>query len=234
MEDWKIGRRREEEEEEEESRTLLPTVSGSKIPPLVFVAATTRSTNTLSIKGTSFFAKAWLMMTVASLLLQWLSTTTHDWSPLMRISFQDLKYFFSPNVSTFFLSLSLFLSPSSMTTTAVASSKVSSPWIANSRAAQKAQKRFVGSAKTTTVRTSSLRRRIVGPKKSRYDQNAHHRGRQKRITIRMENFESTPKPDGAPKCTNYYTPELVSKAIAELTAESARTAIEKRGISRWD
>ena len=45
----------------------------------------------------------------------------------------------------------------------------------------------------------------------------------------MENFESTPKPDGAPKCTNYYTPELVSKAIAELTAESARTAIEKRG-----
>ena len=56
-EDWKIGRR------EEESRTLLPTVSGSKIPPLVFVAATTRSTNTLSIKGTSFFAKAWLMMT---------------------------------------------------------------------------------------------------------------------------------------------------------------------------
>jgi len=112
LEDWKIGRRREEEEEEEEeSRTLLPTVSGSKIPPLVFVAATTRSTNTLSIKGTSFFAKAWLMMmTVASLLLQWLSTTTHDdWSPLMRISFrEDLKYFFSPiNVSTFFLSLSL-------------------------------------------------------------------------------------------------------------------------------
>ena len=133
-------------------------------------------------------------------------------------------------MSRLFSSLSLSLSPSSMTTTAVASSKVSSyPWIANSEAAQKAQKRFVGSAKTTTARTSSLRRRIVGPKKSRYDQNAHHRGRQKRITIRMENFESTPKPDGAPKCTNYYTPELVSKAIAELTAESARTAIEKRG-----
>ena len=74
--DWKIGIGREEEEEEEEeeeSRTLLPTVSGSKIPPLVFVAATTRSTNTLSIKGTSFFAKAWLMMTVASLLSQWVS-----------------------------------------------------------------------------------------------------------------------------------------------------------------
>ena len=45
----------------------------------------------------------------------------------------------------------------------------------------------------------------------------------------MENFESTPKPDGAPECTVYYTPELVSKAIAELTAESARSAIEERG-----
>ena len=45
----------------------------------------------------------------------------------------------------------------------------------------------------------------------------------------MENFESTPKPEGAPECTVYYTPELVSKAIAELTAESARSAIEERG-----
>ena len=44
-----------------------------------------------------------------------------------------------------------------------------------------------------------------------------------------ENFESTPKPEGAPECTVYYTPELVSKAIAELTAESARSAIEERG-----
>ena len=44
----------------------------------------------------------------------------------------------------------------------------------------------------------------------------------------MENFESTPKPEGAPECTVYYTPELVSKAIAELTAESARSAIEER------
>jgi len=53
--------------------------------------------------------------------------------------------------------------------------------------------------------------------------------KKKRKIIKMENFESTPKPDGAPECTIYYTPELVSKAIAELTAESARVAIEERG-----
>jgi len=169
------------------------------------------------------------MMTVASLLSQWVSAAAcgllYSYECGFLFGIQS-HFFFEVRMSRLFSSL--FPSPSSMTTTAVASSKVSSPWIAHSRAAQKAQKRFVGSATTTT----SLRHKIlVGPKKSRYGhQNAHqNRGRQKRITIRMENFESTPKPDGAPKCTNYYTPELVSKAIAELTAESARTAIEKRG-----
>ena len=128
------------------------------------------------------------------------------------------------------LSLSLFPSPSSMTTTAVASSKVSFPWIAHSRAAQKAQKRFVGSATTTT----SLRHKIlVGPKKIslRPPERAPKPRKTKENNDTNGNFESTPKPDGAPKCTNYYTPELVSKAIAELTAESARTAIKKRGFA---
>ena len=117
MEEWKIGRRREEEEEEEEeSRTLLPTVSGSKIPPLVFVAATTRSTNTLSIKGTSFFAKAWLMMTVASLLSQWVSAAACGllYSYECGFLFGIQSHFFFKvqiiNVSTFSLSLSLSIS----------------------------------------------------------------------------------------------------------------------------
>ena len=107
---WK---RREKEEEEEESRTLLPTVSGSKIPPLVFVAATTRSTNTLSIKGTSFFAKAWLMMTVASLLSQWVSAAACGllYSYECGFLFGIQSHFFFKvqiiNVSTFSLSLSL-------------------------------------------------------------------------------------------------------------------------------
>ena len=113
--DWKIGigREEEEEEEEEESRTLLPTVSGSKIPPLVFVAATTRSTNTLSIKGTSFFAKAWLMMTVASLLSQWVSAAACGllYSYECGFLFGIQSHFFFKvqiiNVSTFSLSLSL-------------------------------------------------------------------------------------------------------------------------------
>ena len=45
----------------------------------------------------------------------------------------------------------------------------------------------------------------------------------------MEAFESTEKPEGALDCVIYYTPELVSKAIADLTAESAEKAIDARG-----
>jgi len=55
-------------ERETKKRTLLPTVSGNKIPPLVFVAATALSTKTLSSSGINFFA-AWLIFFSLSLSL---------------------------------------------------------------------------------------------------------------------------------------------------------------------
>lgn len=75
--------------------------------------------------------------------------------------------------------------------------------------------------KSTFLKTTS-----IGSKSS---SKISHRSTRYKNIIKMENFESTPKPEGAPDCTVYYTPELVSKAIAELTAESARSAIEERG-----
>lgn len=73
-----IHKKKTKEEEEEEwewefiRRTLLPTVSGNKIPPLVFVAATALSTRTLSIRGINFFTALIVLLcrwwVVASLL----------------------------------------------------------------------------------------------------------------------------------------------------------------------
>ena len=73
-----IHKKKTKEDKEEEwewefiRRTLLPTVSGNKIPPLVFVAATALSTRTLSIRGINFFTALIVLLcrwwVVASLL----------------------------------------------------------------------------------------------------------------------------------------------------------------------
>lgn len=65
----KEGKRRNQQQqaskrEKPKKRTLLPTVSGNKIPPLVFVAATALSTKTLSSSGINFFA-AWLIFSLS-------------------------------------------------------------------------------------------------------------------------------------------------------------------------